>query len=189
MPGSHASSREVHHHLAGAHGESLESLNLLYTRQQEEMQYPYPYAHHLPYSHGVPHFPPHMANDLYKHNMGHHMPIPLPLAAAHHAVMTGSYTAAPEDYQMKLDGHHAAGRVRKNQALYSEPHPPRSLVAEQAEDASDEANDYSGPLSPGKKKKKRLCRVRSCGKLDKGRGYCKAVSEVFCLPLRSLASL
>jgi hypothetical protein len=50
-------------------------------------------------------------------------------------------------------------------------------VLQADEESEDEMGDYNESPGKGGKKKKRLCRVRSCGKLDKGRGYCKAVSS------------
>jgi hypothetical protein len=52
----------------------------------------------------------------------------------------------------------------------------------QRDDLSDDdlLDDYGGSgNSPDRgRKRKRLCRVRGCGKLDKGRGFCKAVSVI-----------
>ena len=49
---------------------------------------------------------------------------------------------------------------------------------------ADEESDDSSSTSPSNqdgRKKKRLCKMQGCGKLDKGRGYCKAVSLSVCL--------
>lgn len=45
------------------------------------------------------------------------------------------------------------------------------------EEEEVEQDDDDGSTDKDKKKKKRICRIAGCGKLDKGRGFCKAVSS------------